>query len=104
MSLSNNVRCVKRRVHFPGAVPYSPWLMRAEHALRTKTRNIVGALDTHGRLAPRDYRVRSGACNTPPRLSVRLMDRGLVLVRWDGDVLETADATQLVRAESVVGA
>lgn len=33
----------------------------------------------------------------------KLLDRGLVLVRWDGDVLETADSTQLARVEAAVG-
>jgi hypothetical protein len=34
---------------------------------------------------------------------IKLLDWGLVLVRWDGDVLETADSAQLVRAELGVG-
>jgi hypothetical protein len=39
----------------------------------------------------------------PPGSVLKLLDWGLVLVRWDGDVLETADSAQLARVEAAVG-
>ena len=36
----------------------------------------------------------------PEGTVVKLLDAGYVLVRWDGDVLETAHARELTRVES----
>lgn len=36
----------------------------------------------------------------PEGTIVKLMDLGYVLVRWDGDVLETAHYRELIKAES----
>jgi hypothetical protein len=59
--------------------------------------------DSHEVLAVGD-RVRAVRRPGFPSGSVfKLLDRGLVLVRWDGDVLETADSTQLARVEAAVG-
>lgn len=32
---------------------------------------------------------------------IKLMDRGFLLVRWDGDVLETAHHRELTKADSL---
>lgn len=36
----------------------------------------------------------------PKGTVVKLMDRGFLLVRWDGDVLETAHHLELTRGEA----
>lgn len=37
----------------------------------------------------------------PPGTVIKLMDRGFLLVRWDGDVLETAHHRELTKADSL---
>ena len=37
----------------------------------------------------------------PAGTVVKLMDRGFLLVRWDGDVLETAHHGDLLKAQSL---
>ena len=45
-------------------------------------------------------RVRAPRRQQFPRGSViKLLDRGFLLVRWDGDVLETAHYTELAKVE-----